>query len=79
MRAWGKAQYRLVRSWSKLSVSLPFNPVVVCLGKPVHVPPEVTQTRHYQIETAQRILDLAEWAYAWAGQAPIAPFQVAES
>ena len=79
IRSWGKAQYRLVRSWSKLSVSLPFNAVAVCLGKPVYVPPEVTDSRPYQIETAQRIVDLAEWAYAWAGQAPIAPFQVAKS
>jgi lysophospholipid acyltransferase (LPLAT)-like uncharacterized protein len=78
IRAWGKAQYRLVRSWSKLSVSLPFNPVAVCLGQPVHVPPEVTDTREYQILIASRIRALAEWAYEWAGQAPIAPFRVAE-
>jgi len=78
IRAWGKAQYRLVRSWSKLSVSLPFNPVVVCMGKPVHVPRELTDTRPYQIAVAKSILSLAEWAYAWAGQAPIAPFKVAD-
>ena len=78
IRAWGKAQYRLVRSWSKLSVSLPFNPVVVCLGKPVYVPQPVPDCRPYQIEVAKGILSLAEWAYAWAGQAPIAPFEVAE-
>ena len=78
IRAWGKAQWRLVRSWAKVAVSMPFSPVVVCLGRPVHVPREIEDARPYQLDIAQQIADLSEWASAWAGQAPVAPFKVAE-
>ncbi|MEM8883564.1 MAG: DUF374 domain-containing protein [Planctomycetota bacterium] len=78
IRAWGKNQWRMVRSWAKLSVSIPFNPVVVCLGKPVYVPRDAESPRPFQIEIAQEIADLSCWASAWAGQAPVAPFRVAE-
>jgi len=77
MRAWGKNQWRLVHSWAQVAVTMPFCPVVVCLGRPVVVPRDAPDPRPYQIEIARQIADLAEWASAWAGQAPIAPFQVA--
>ena len=58
---------------------MPFSPVVVCLGRPVVVPHDVKDARPYQLDIAQQIADLSEWASAWAGQAPVAPFQVAKS
>jgi lysophospholipid acyltransferase (LPLAT)-like uncharacterized protein len=78
IRAWGKNQWRLVRSWAKVAVTMPFSPAVVCLGRPVVVPRDTTDSRPYQIDIAQQIADLSEWASAWAGQAPVAPFQVAK-
>jgi len=77
MRAWGKNQWRLVKSWAKVAVTMPFCPVAVCLGRPVRVPADVEDSRPHQIEIASQIASLAEWASAWAGQAPVAPFRVA--
>jgi len=79
VRAWGLNRLTLRRSWTKAALTIPFLPVVVCVGAPIRVPPKPSDTRPYQIRIASTIADLACWASAWAGGAARPPFEVAGS
>jgi lysophospholipid acyltransferase (LPLAT)-like uncharacterized protein len=78
VRAWGLNRWRLERSWSKAAASIPFLPVAVCIGAPIHVPADATDLRPYQLRVAASIADLAIWASVWANGPPHPPFTVSE-
>ena len=77
IRAWGLNQLRLWHSWTKAAITLPFLPIVVCFGAPIRVPPDVKETRPYQLEVAASIAGLAAEASVWANGPRRAPFTVA--
>jgi lysophospholipid acyltransferase (LPLAT)-like uncharacterized protein len=79
VRAWGLGRWRFERSWSRAAVSLPFCPVVVCVGAPIGVPERVEDPRPYQIALASAIADLARFASLWAGGPGRAPFETAQA
>ncbi|MHC4341769.1 MAG: DUF374 domain-containing protein [Planctomycetota bacterium] len=74
VRSWGLARVRFDRSWPKAAVTIPFLPVVVCVGSPVRVPRAVEDPRPYQIAISRSIADLARWASGWAHGPPVAPY-----
>jgi len=77
IRAWGLNRLRFRHSWTSASISLPFLPVVFCIGAPIEVPPEVGDARPYQLRIAQGVADLAAAASVWANGPARAPFKVA--
>ena len=79
VRAWGLCRASAHGSWSKATVSLPFGPVVVRVGDPIHVPAGCTEPRPYQLETARSIIRLSRWASQWTSGPPTAPFEVLSS
>lgn len=79
VRAWGLNRWQFHRSWSKLAVSTPFLPVVVCVGAPIHVDPDSVDPRPYQLGVASAISDMAEWASVWANGPKRSPFTVART
>ncbi|MHC4550580.1 MAG: DUF374 domain-containing protein [Planctomycetota bacterium] len=76
VRAWGLNRWRFEHSWTKAAVSLPFLPVVICVGAPIDVPGDVADTRPYQLRVAETIAELATWASLWANGPRRAPFTV---
>ena len=76
VRAWGLNRWQLRRSWTKMAVSTPFLPVVVCIGSPIFVPESPADLRPYQIQVAKTISDMAQWASVWANGPSRAPFTV---
>jgi len=74
VRSWGLAQIRFHRSWPKVAVTIPFLPVVICVGSPVRVPRAAGDPRPHQIAISRSIADLAKWASAWAHGPPTAPY-----
>ena len=75
VRAWGLNRWQLRRSWTKMAVSTPFLPVVVCVGEPIYVDND-SDPRPHQIQIAQSIADMARWASAWANGPNRSPFTV---
>ncbi len=78
-RAWGLVRVEFRRSWARSVFTLPFAPVLVCIGAPIEVPPASRETRPYQLAVARAIAEMAAVAAAWAGGPPRAPFTLAES
>jgi len=78
LRAWGSNRLVMHRAWSKAALTIPFLPVAMCVGAPIHVPENVKDTRPYQLAVAKGIADLAKWASVWAGGPRRAPFAVAD-
>ena len=75
VRAWGLNRWQLRGSWTKMAVSTPFLPVVVCIGEPIYVE-NASDPRPHQIEIAQSIADMARWASSWANGPNRSPFTV---
>lgn len=78
VRSWGLVRYRFRRPWTKTAVTLPGSTVAVCIGEPIRVPPDVSNTRPYQLGIARSLAHLAAWASVWAKGPARAPFKVAD-
>jgi len=78
IRAWGLNRLTLNRSWSKTAITLPFMPVVFCVGAPIRIEARAKDIRPLQIRIARRIHTLARWSSLWAQGPDVAPFKVAE-
>lgn len=78
VRAWGLNRFRFRKSWAKACFSIPFLPIVVCVGDPIEVPDRVGDTRPYQVKIASEIARLSRQASLWAGGPAVAPFTVSE-
>ncbi len=77
IRAWGVNRITFSRSWSKSVLTIPFLPVVVCIGAPIYVPEDTQDTRPYQLSIVRSIARLARWSSLWANGPGTAPFTAA--
>ncbi len=63
--AWSAKNFKAVRSWDRTMLPLPFSKMVLCYGKPIHVPEKLkaADLEHYRLELEKSLNDL--YTQAW--------------
>ncbi len=63
--AWSAKNFKVVRSWDRTMFPLPFSPMALCYGKPIHVPKKLkaADLEHFRLELENRLNDL--YVQAW--------------
>lgn len=77
IHAWGSARWQARRSWTRMAFSIPFCPVGIWMGAPLHVDPSQPDNRPCQLQLARALAELAVEASRWWGPAARPPFSVA--